>query len=118
VLPHQRAQNGAIGIRGYRRTTSNEEGTMAITVTFTPAAMSAEQYSEIIRRLESAGAGAPPGRRYHVASRAGASIQVVDVWDSPESFAAFGQTLLPIVQAVGVDPGEPAIAEAHNIVAG
>ena len=39
-----------------------------------------------------------------------------DVWDSQESFDAFGQTLMPIMTDLGVDPGEPQIAEVHNII--
>lgn len=91
---------------------------MAITVTFTPAAMTGAQYDEIIRRLEAAGQGAPAGRLYHVASQGPGAVQVVDVWDSPETFGAFGQTLMPILQDLGIDPGQPAIAEVHNIIAG
>ncbi len=91
---------------------------MAITVRFTPAAMRPEQYDEIIRRLESAGSGAPPARRYHVAYRTAAGIHVIDVWDSQSEFDTFAGTLIPIVQDVGVDPGEPEVHEVYNIVAG
>jgi hypothetical protein len=31
---------------------------------------------------------------------------------------AFGQTLMPILQQVGLAPGQPAIAEVHHIIAG
>jgi hypothetical protein len=89
---------------------------MAITVTFTPAAMTGAQYDEILRRLEASGQGTPAGRRYHVATNGSNTVQVIDVWDSPETFGAFGQTLLPILQELGIDPGQPAIAEVHNIV--
>jgi hypothetical protein len=94
---------------------------MAITGQFIPRSMSAQQYDEIIRRLEAAGAGAPPGRLYHVCYRApdGRSLRVMDVWDSPASFEAFGRTLLPIIQAVGVElAGPPEVSEVHNIIAG
>jgi hypothetical protein len=40
------------------------------------------------------------------------------VWESKETFEAFGATLLPILAAAGVDPGEPMISEAHNVIAG
>jgi hypothetical protein len=30
---------------------------------------------------------------------------VYDVWDSPESFRAFGEVLMPILADLGVDPG-------------
>jgi hypothetical protein len=91
---------------------------MTLAILFTPPSMTTEQYDEVIRRLETTGAGAPAGRRYHVCSGTGASLPVLDVWDSQEAFSAFGQTLVPILQEVGVDPGQPEIAEVHNSIAG
>ena len=40
---------------------------------------------------------------------------VYDIWDSPESFQAFGQVLMPILADVGVDPGQPAVLPAHKL---
>lgn len=91
---------------------------MAILVTFTPASMTTEQYDEVIRRLQAAGAGAPTGRLHHVAARHGTSLRVIDVYESPQAFEAFGQQLLPILQEVGVTLPPPEIAEVHNMVAG
>ena len=91
---------------------------MAITVTFTPRSMDASQYDEIIKRLEDAGASAPPGRLYHVCFGTGSSLRVVDVWASQEALNTFGQTLMPILQQVGVDPGQPEVAEVHNSIQG
>jgi hypothetical protein len=45
-------------------------------------------------------------------------IQVFDVWDSQASFEAFGQTLLPIMAELGSNPGQPMVAEVHNIIEG
>ena len=41
---------------------------------------------------------------------------VYDVWDSQEDFDAFGQTLMPILAELGVDPGQPDVMPVHNIV--
>ena len=41
---------------------------------------------------------------------------VYDVWDSQESFDAFGQTLMPILEQLGVDTGQPDVMSVHNIV--
>ena len=41
---------------------------------------------------------------------------VFDVWDSQDSFERFGQTLLPILAALGVDPGPPSMMAIHNII--
>jgi hypothetical protein len=80
---------------------------------FTPA-----QYDDAIKRLDEAGAAAPAGRLYHFALEAGGQIQVFDIWDSQESFEAFGETLMPILTGLGVDPGQPDIAPIHNIIKG
>jgi hypothetical protein len=80
---------------------------------FTP-----EKYDEAINKLAEAGAGAPEGRRYHVALEADGQIQVFDIWESMEAFQAFGETLLPILSGLGVDPGQPMVAEVHNVIEG
>ncbi len=91
---------------------------MALGFFFAPQSMSAEQYDETIRRLEAAGQGAPAGRLYHVAFSGGSGLQIFDVWDSQESFDAFGQTLMPILAELGIDPGQPQVSAIHNIVQG
>jgi hypothetical protein len=91
---------------------------MAIAVVFTPAAMSVAKYDECMKRLEQAGESAPAGRRYHACHTNGNEIRVFDVWDSRESFERFGQTLMPILREIGVDPGLPTITDIHNIVEG
>jgi hypothetical protein len=40
------------------------------------------------------------------------------VWDSMESFEKFGETLVPIMNELGADPGQPQVAEIHNIILG
>ena len=91
---------------------------MALGFYFAPQSMSANQYDEVTRRLEEAGQGAPAGRRYHVAFSGAGGLNVFDVWDSQESFDAFGQTLMPILAEAGVDPGQPQVSEIHNIIEG
>jgi hypothetical protein len=80
---------------------------------FTPA-----QYDEAIQRLDAAGAGSPPGRSYHCAFAAGPNIHIFDVWDSQETFEKFGETLMPILTELGSDPGEPSVAQIHNVIIG
>jgi hypothetical protein len=43
---------------------------------------------------------------------------VVDIWDTPENFQAFGVTLVPILTALGVVLPEPVISPVSNIVRG
>ena len=92
---------------------------MALGFYFRPQSFPKERYDEVVRRLDQAGASSPPGRSYHFAwvGKDGA-IEVFDVWDSPESFERFGETLVPIMNELGADPGEPTIVEIHNMVLG
>ena len=91
---------------------------MALGMYFTPSSFSPKMYDDVIKRLQAAGAGAPAGRTYHVALETDGLIQVFDVWDSEESFQAFGETLLPIMAELGADPGQPMVSPVHNIIKG
>ena len=91
---------------------------MAFAIAFKPASMDQAKYDECIRRLEAAGASAPAGRLYHVCHGPGSQLRVFDVWESMEAFESFGSTLMPILQALGVDPGAPEITPVHNALAG
>ena len=91
---------------------------MALGFYFSPTGFTREGYDDVIGRLEAAGAGAPAGRLHHVAMETDGQISVFDVWDSQESFEAFGATILPIMAAVGADPGQPMVAPVHNIIVG
>jgi hypothetical protein len=42
-------------------------------------------------------------------------FRVVDVWESEEAFRRFGETLMPILQELGVE-GEPEIYATHTFV--
>jgi hypothetical protein len=43
---------------------------------------------------------------------------VFDVWESQQSFEAFGETLVPIMRELGSDPGQPQVSPVHNIIKG
>ncbi len=91
---------------------------MALGMYFTPSSFSPARYDEALKRLEKAGAGRPPGRLHHVALETDGQIQVFDIWDSEESFQAFGATLVPILAELGVDPGQPRVSPVHNVIKG
>jgi len=80
---------------------------------FTP-----EKYQQALSQLEAAGAGAPEGRRYHVALETNGEIQVFDIWESQEDFNAFGETLIPILEGLGIELSEPQAANVHNVIEG
>jgi hypothetical protein len=91
---------------------------MALCFSFSPPSMTAEQYDNAIRRLEAAGASNPPGRLYHLCFGTGDKLKVVDVWESQEAFQKFGETLMPIMNDIGLDPGQPNAEPIHNIIRG
>ena len=89
---------------------------MAIGIYFAPAAMSATQYDECIKLLKKAGAGHPAGRSYHASFGPTDKLMVFDVWTSQAAFDKFGKTLMPILQQLGIDPGQPAVMPVHRVI--
>ena len=89
---------------------------MSLGFYFAPAAMSADTYDECIKRLAKAGAAHPKGRLYHASFGPPDKLMVFDVWDSQASFDQFGQTLIPILSDLGVDPGQPSVMPIHSVI--
>jgi hypothetical protein len=88
---------------------------VAIAVYFHPKGMTLEQFNEAHRRLGEVGAAEPQGRIHHSCFGEDGDLMVYDVWESPETFQAFGSTLMPILADIGVDPGEPAVLAVHRL---
>jgi hypothetical protein len=91
---------------------------MSFVLRFTPTGFTAAKYNEVIKQLNAAGAGSPKGRSYHVCFGDTNNLHVSDIWDNMEDFQAFGKTLLPIMNALGIDPGQPVVLPVHNIIVG
>jgi len=89
---------------------------MAIGIYFSPAAMSAAQYDQCMILLRKAGAGNPTGRLYHASFGPKDKLMVFDVWTSQAAFDKFGKTLMPVLQQLGLDPGQPSVMEMHKVV--
>jgi hypothetical protein len=89
---------------------------MSIGVYFSPPAMSAAQYDECMKLLKKAGAGNPAGRSYHSAFGPKDKLMIFDIWTSPAAFEKFGKKLMPILQQIGVDPGQPMVMPIHKVV--
>ena len=85
---------------------------------FSPKGLTETTYAEVMRRLDGAGAGTPPGRLHHAVYGSKDALQVVDVYDTMASFEGFGKTLMPILQSLGIEIGRPNVAEVHNVVRG
>ena len=81
-----------------------------------------ERYDEVVRRLtggrrrlESKSDWPVEGLISHQAGEGPDGFIVVDVWESEEAFARFGETVGPILKEVGItDP--PAVSPAHASV--
>jgi len=89
---------------------------MAIAVYFSGGSMTTAEYDETVKALEDAGAGAPDGRLHHSVMVHGNNLAVYDVWESQEKFDAFGETLMPLLQKLEIDPGQPDILPVHNLI--
>lgn len=82
---------------------------MAIGVYFRPERLDASLYQQAVDKLEGPGSEPAKGRQYHVCFGSGDKLQVFEIWDSQEVFEAYGQTLMPVLQEIGINPGEPMI---------
>lgn len=90
---------------------------MPLALYFQPAGFTPDKYDEALNQLDAAGAGfgSVPGRTLHCAMEVDGAIQVFDLWDSMEQFEKFGETLLPILSKLGVDPGQPQVMTVRNV---
>jgi hypothetical protein len=89
---------------------------VSVLARFAPSSVTTEQYDESIRRLQEGGDWPPEGLEYHVCFGPQDSIRVSEIWDSREQFEAFGARLMPVLDDIGVDAGEPELIEIYNIV--
>ena len=76
---------------------------MAIGIYFPVQGMTAEKFATVHERLEAIGQAMPQGRMFHAGFNVDGGIHVFDVWESQESFEAFGQHLMPILGELGID---------------
>jgi hypothetical protein len=91
---------------------------MALGFYFTHGGFTPDKYDEVIKQLDAAGVGSPKGRSIHVALESDGGIQVFDVWSSQAEFDAFGEKLLPILAAAGIELNAPMVANVHNVILG
>lgn len=94
---------------------------MPVIAVFEGPTLTREKYEESVRRLT----GGPPlaspsdwpvaGLLLHAAGQGAKGFRVVDVWESEDAFRRFGEKLVPILKAVGVE-GQPEVYPAHTFV--
>ena len=91
---------------------------MAISIYVNPASLTAAQYDDIGGRLDAAGAGKPAGRLYHACFGSGDKLQVFEIWESQQASDKLRETLMPILQEIGLDPGQLMVEPVHNLIQG
>src|SRR3954451_6349469 len=75
----------------------------------------AEQYDQVVARMELGGHMAPGGS-FHAAGPSADGWRVVDVWDSDEAFQRFAEEKIgPITQEVGLPEPKITRIEEHRI---
>ena len=95
---------------------------MPVVAVFENPTLTQEKYEESVRkvsggkaRMESPGDWPADGLLAHIAGEGQNGFRVVDVWASQDGFRRFGETLIPILQEIGVE-GEPEVYETHTFV--
>ena len=103
---------------------NHEEVAVSVVAVFQAPSLTQERYEETVRRLtdgkdrlESPADWPVEGLLAHVAGPGVSGFRVVDVWESEEAFGRFGETLMPILQELGVE-GQPEIYPVHTFVTG
>jgi hypothetical protein len=101
---------------------------VAVVAVFQGSGLTQEGYEEVNRRLsggksrmESPADWPVEGLLAHIAGQGESGFRVVDVWESEDAFRRFAETLMPILEEVGIEAGggaEPEVYPAHNYVSG
>ena len=95
---------------------------MAVVAVFQSPDFTREQYEKsVVRvtggktRVESPSDWPVEGLLAHIAGEGENGFRVVDVWESEDAFNQFGETLMPILQELGIE-GRPEVYSTHTFV--
>lgn len=95
---------------------------MAVVIVHQGPGLTQESYEAVVgrltggkQRMESAADWPAEGMLVHTAGEAEGGFCVVDVWESEEAVRRFAETLMPILQEVGIE-AEPQIYPAHTFI--
>jgi hypothetical protein len=100
---------------------SRKEAAVPVVIVQQGPSLTQDKYDEIVRkisgksRMESPADWPAAGLLVHATGQGESGFRVVDVWESEEAFRRFGDTLMPILQEVGVDV-PPELYPAHSFV--
>ena len=111
------AQPAYAQVHNHTDGTGSEPGTLVIIDVddFTP-----DMYDQMAANMEAHAEGNSHPAVTHIAAvKPNGSIVVVDVWESPEAFAAFAQSqIAPAGEQAGFGPVEPRIHPIHKTLSG
>ena len=60
----------------------------------------------------------PKGLLFHASGPIDDGWGIIDFWESRGDFDAFGETLVPLMTALGAVPGQPSVSKVHNLIQG
>jgi hypothetical protein len=84
-----------------------------VLVQFNFPGMPASKYDQVWRDLRAAGHANPKGLIYHWGAQNGNDWVVVDLWESAEAFAAFGEVIMPLMAKNEVPEVEPTVLPVY-----
>jgi hypothetical protein len=96
------------------RETSRREESSVIAVYVRPESLTVEQYNKARKGLDASGANVE-GRKHHSCFGEDGQLMVFEIWDSQESYDAFGKFLMPVLQEVGIVPSSQDIMEVVHL---
>lgn len=88
---------------------------MAIAVKFEAEPTTREKYDAARKRLEDAGDWPAPGVVFHAAYGESDVEGVFEVWESREAFEEFGSKLMPLLDELGINAGEPQVRNVYKL---
>ncbi len=89
---------------------------MSIVVRYQPIGLTRQQYDEVTRRMEEAGAWPPDGLQLHVLFGTEGDLKVSEIWESAAQCQAFGDQMSPVLEEVGVQiGGDPEVFQVHEL---
>jgi hypothetical protein len=92
---------------------------MSVVVRYNPASLTAAKYDEAVQRVNNelglSETDPPEGCDLHVCFGTDGDLRISEIWESREQWEAFGEKLMPILQQVGIDPGQPDVYEVHRL---
>src|SRR4051794_35352948 len=89
------ARHAATGL--WSPLTPRERTFVSLLTRFAPQSLTAEQYDNVVRRLNEEGISPADGLDYEVCFGSGDQHKVSLIWDSKEQFEAFAARLMPIL---------------------